>query len=108
MPHQLETITDPKNRYSHLEYTAIGMRSVLCVHAVRTARENNARHTVCFQLHNRGRIMIDLREDLAFADAASDNLGELRPEIEDGDGLRHEQFWQTTSQMPTIHLPQER
>src|SRR4051812_45114259 len=34
--------------------------------------------------------MINLRVDLALADATRDHLGELRAEVQDGDGLWHE------------------
>src|SRR3954447_13717308 len=91
MTHELHAIANPEHRNPELENRRVRVRRLLRVDALRATREDDPGDVLLAQLRRRRREMIDLRVDLTLADPARDDLGELRAEVEDGDGLWHEQ-----------------
>ena len=47
MPHELQAVADPEDRFARLEYARIRMRRVFAVHAGRTARQDDAGNVPC-------------------------------------------------------------
>jgi hypothetical protein len=85
--HELDAIADAEDRDAELEDALVRVRRALAVNALRPAREDEGRR---FRLADRGdrrRIRQDLRVDAELADLPGDELGVLRPEIEDEDFL---------------------
>ena len=63
------------------------VRRTLRLHAIRAAREDDANDAVCAKGLGGDAKGIDTGVDVALTDAAGDDLGQLRAEIENGDGL---------------------
>src|SRR5690606_4390138 len=105
MPHQLNAVADAEHGDAELEDRRIRDRGLLRKHAAGTAGEDDADDAVGAQLFGTGLVVIDLRIDLALANAASDDLGVLRTEVDVGDGLGHGQKVKKT---PTGGGEQER
>jgi hypothetical protein len=91
--HELHAVTDAERRHARIEDPRVALRRPLVRHAARAARQDDADGPA---RHERvdGRVeRQDLRVDRQLAQAPRDELGVLRPEIQDEDGLvRHECF----------------
>src|SRR5258708_5406238 len=87
--HKLHAIANAEDGDAEFKDIRVRMRRGLCVNTLRAAGEDDADHAFRAELRGRRAEMVDLRVDLALADAARDDLGELGTEIEDGDGLCH-------------------
>ena len=89
VPHELHPVADTEHGDAEGKNLRIRVGRRFRVNALRTAREDDADHAVLAELRRRGRVVIDLRVDLALADAARDDLRELRAKVEDSDDLWH-------------------
>ena len=87
LAHELHAVTDAEDREAHLEDARVRVGRALRLHAVGAAGEDDADDAVGAQGLRRDAEGIDTGVDVAFTDAARDDLGQLRTEIEDGDGL---------------------
>ena len=90
MAHELHAVANPQHRHAQGEDRGIRVRGGLRVDTLRTARQDDADDPVLPQFFRRRREVIDLRVDLALADATRNDLRELGSEVEDSDGLGHE------------------
>ncbi len=85
--HVLQSITDAEHGNAEIEDALVGVRSVVVVDGGWASRENDADRRVTANLVE-GRVKgKNDREDFEFADAARDELGVLRSEVEDDDSL---------------------
>jgi hypothetical protein len=87
LAHELDAVADAEDREAHLEDAGMRVRRALRLHAVGAAGEDDAHDAVGAEGLGRDAEGIDARVDVALTDAARDDLGQLRTEIEDGDGL---------------------
>jgi hypothetical protein len=88
--HQLHPVADAERRHAEIEDGAIDVRRAFFVDAARAAREDDADRL--FGLERRGRRVEgqDFAVDRQLAQPSRDQLGKLRPEIQNDDGLmRH-------------------
>ena len=87
LSHELDAVADTEHRQAHLEHARVRMRRTLRLHAIRAAREDDAYDAVGAKGLGRDAEGVDTGVDVALTDAARDDLGQLRTEIENGDGL---------------------
>ena len=87
LAHELDAVADAEHGQTHLEDAGVRVGRALGLHAIRTAGEDDADDAVGPEGLRRDAEGIDAGVDVAFADAARDDLGQLRTEIENGDGL---------------------
>src|SRR5690242_14184951 len=87
--HELHPVTNAQHRYAQLEDGGIGMRGGLRIYALGATGEDDANHAGLPEFGRRRAEVVDLRVNLALADAAGDNLRQLGTEIENGDCLCH-------------------
>ena len=86
---QLHPVTDAEDRDAAVEETAVRDRGVPGIDVRGRPGKNDALGLVLENLLKRHVIRIDLGEDLRLAHPARDQLGVLRPEIKNDDGLIH-------------------
>ena len=79
----LHAVTDPQDRHAQLEDLGIAAGCARFVHAARSAGEDQPSGIELAQFVKRDVRANELAEDALLADAAGDELGVLRPEIED-------------------------
>ena len=87
LAHQLDAVADTQDRQAHLEDARVRMGRALRLHAIRAAGEDDADDAIGaqgFGGHAKG---INTGVDVALADAARDDLSQLRAKIENCDGL---------------------
>ncbi len=77
----------PADGQSELEDALVGVWRPLAVDALGPARQDQGRRLLALDRRERRRVGLDLRVDAEFADLPGDELGVLRPEIEDEDFL---------------------
>jgi hypothetical protein len=108
LAHQLDAVADTEDRETHLEDARVRMGRALRLHAVGATGEDDAHDAVGAQGLGRDAEGIDARVDVALTDAARDDLGQLRAEIEDGDGLGgHDgKVWGVQNLRRTLFQPQ--
>jgi hypothetical protein len=83
--HVLQSVTDAEHGNAEIEDALVGMRSVVVVDGARASGENDSEGRVAANLV-KGRVEgKNDREDFEFPDAARDELGVLRSEVEDDD-----------------------
>ena len=88
--HQLHPVADAERRHPEIEHGAIDMRRALFVDAARSAREDDADRLLGLDRRQRRVKRQDFAVDRQLAQPSRDQLGKLRPEIENDDGLmRH-------------------
>ncbi len=87
LAHELHAVADAEDREAHLEDARVRVGRALRLHAVGAAGQDDADDAIGAQGLRRDAEGIDAGVDVAFTDAARDDLGQLRTEIEDGDGL---------------------
>ena len=85
--HELESVADAKHGQAQLEHARIGGRRVGVIHRRGPAGKNDACRRVAANFFQRGGAGKHDGKDILFTDAARDELGILRAEIEDDDGL---------------------
>ena len=85
--HELQSVADAEHRQAQLKHARIRRRRVGVIHRRRPAGKNDAHRRVAANFFQRGSAGKHHRKDILFTDAARDELGILRPEIEDDDGL---------------------
>jgi len=83
----------PEHGDAQLEDRGIRMRRGLRIDALRAAGEDDAHHAFLTEFGRRRAVVVDLRIDLALADAAGDDLRQLGTEIENSNCLRHAGSW---------------
>jgi hypothetical protein len=81
--HQLGPVADPEDGNPQIEQRGIRMRGVGIVDRAGTAGEDNPRRLEGLDLLQRDREGVNLAVDLLLPDPSGDQLGGLRPEIED-------------------------
>ena len=88
--HGLEAVADTEHRNVQIEQRRIQLRRTVGVHAGRAAGEHDGLRIAGLDLFDRRGVRDDLGEHPRLADAARDQLGVLRAEIDDenGAGLR--------------------
>ena len=91
MRHELQAITDAKDRQTCGEDGGVGLRCCIVIHAGGAAREDDAFRRQRHDLLERRGARQDHGEDIELANAACDQLRVLRAEIEDDDGRRDRQ-----------------
>src|ERR1700722_8415303 len=95
--HELQAVTNAEDGQPKLEDTGIGGRSIFVVDRPWSARKNNADRCVALDLGESSRARQNDGENILFPNAARDELGILRAEVEDNDGLveqrRSESGW---------------
>ena len=87
LAHELDAVANAEHGETHLENARVRMRRTLRLHAIRTAREDDANDAVGAKGFGGDAEGIDAGVDVALTNAARDDLGQLRTEIENGDGL---------------------
>jgi hypothetical protein len=91
--YEVQSIADAEHGQTKPEHTLIGGRSILIVNGRRTTTQNDACGPVALDLFQWGRTGEDNGKHFKFADTARNQLGILRTEVENSDGLVfHEQF----------------
>ena len=108
LAHELDAVADTEHGQAQLEHAWMWVRRTLRLHAVRTAGEDNAHDAVGAKGLGRDAEGIDARVDVTLADAARDDLGQLRTEIENGDGLGGHggKVWRIQNLRRTLFQPQ--
>ena len=105
MGHQLHPIADAQNRDPLFQESLGHQRSVSLIDASRPSRENDTARAITENLLKGSGMGKNLREDLGFADTTSDELGVLRPEVEDQNPIMphvHDGRDPTLSRHPTL------
>jgi hypothetical protein len=87
LAHELHAVADAEDGQAHLEHAGVRVRRSLGLHAVGAAGEDDPDDAVGAEGLRRDAERIDAGVDVALTDAARDDLGQLRTEIENGDGL---------------------
>src|SRR3989304_3831582 len=87
MGHQLHAVADAENRNALIEEFLGDARRLLIVHAGWAAGEHDTLWAVSQNRGQRRRARQNLRIDLRFADTAGDQLGVLRPEVENQNSI---------------------
>jgi hypothetical protein len=95
--HRLEAVADPENRYAGGEEGRIDLGRPGFVHAGRAAGQDDRGRLPGEHLGHRHRVRDDLRVDLRLPDPAGDQLGILRAEVDDENGVLHRQIVSATS-----------
>ena len=85
--HQLHAVADAERRHAEVEHGAIAVRRALFVDAARAAGQDDADRLLGLDRVERGVERQDLAVDRQLAQTARDQLGKLRAEIQDEDGL---------------------
>ena len=108
LTHELDAIADAEHGQPHLEDARMRVRRTLGLHAVRAAGEDNAHDAVGAEGLGGDAKGIDTGVDVALTDAACDDLGQLRAEIENGDGLGGHggKVWRIQNLRRTLFQPQ--
>ena len=88
--HELDAVADAQDRDAELEEALGRVRRALVVDALGTAGEDEGGRLLLADRGQGGREGQDLRVDAELADLPGDELGVLRPEIEDEDFLHGE------------------
>ena len=83
--HILQAVADPQNRQAEIENRFFSNGRVFVIHRRRAARQNDADGRVTPNFIQRSVAGKNHRKDVLFADAAGDELGILRAEVEDND-----------------------
>ena len=87
MCHQLHPVTNAENGNPLVEEILGHRRRFLLVHAGRAARQHDALRTIGQNGRQGSGAGQNLRVDVGFANAACNQLGVLRPEVEDQDSI---------------------
>ena len=85
--HQLHAVADAQHRTAKIEQSRVALRRAGVGHALRSARKNDPGRLLRANRVGRRVRRPDLRVHRELAQASSDQLGVLRPEIENDDGL---------------------
>ena len=86
---QLNTIADAEHRHAERENGFVRQRRVLGINARRPAGKNDALRLQRGDCRRRRVVAQDLRINVALADAPRNDLGVLRPEIQNNDLFSH-------------------
>ena len=86
--HQLVAVADPEHRDAEVEQPRVDLRRALLVDAQRAAGQDDAGRALRRELGSRQVVRDDLGVDVRLAHPPGDQLGVLRPEIDDEDGAR--------------------
>ena len=92
MTHQLHAVANAQHGHAQIEDGRIGQGSLGRVHRGGAARQDDAFGSEFLDLRGRGVVAHQGRVNVQFTNPACNDLGVLRPEIEDDD-LLHEQRW---------------
>ena len=87
MRHELHPVTNPEYGDPLVEEFLGNARRLLLIHAGGATRQHDALRTICENGRQWNGAGQNLRVDLGFANAACNQLGVLRPEIEDQDSI---------------------
>ena len=85
--HQLHAVTDAERRHAELEDRGVDVRRAVYIDAARPARQDDADRPSRPQRADGGVERQDFAIDRELAEASRDQLGELRSEIENENGL---------------------
>ena len=88
--HELDAVADAEDGHAELEDALVRVGRALAVDALRPAGEDEGRRLRLADRGERRRVRQDLGVDAELADLPGDELGVLRPEIEDEDFLHGE------------------
>jgi hypothetical protein len=83
--HELKSIADSQHRQAKLEYSRVGRRSVAVIHGRRPAGKNDPDRRIFLNVFNLGIAGKNRGKNVLLADAASDQVRILRPEVEYND-----------------------
>ena len=87
---QLHAVADAKHRHAERENVFVRQRRILGVNRRRPAGEDDAARLERGDFYGRRVVAEDLGINVALADPARNDLGVLRPEVEDNDLFVHE------------------
>ena len=85
MGHELHSVADPKDGDAEVKDRRIGLGSAFTVDATGATTEDDAARVEVSDFGGGEIVANDLRVDLGFADATSDDLGVLGTEVENHD-----------------------
>src|ERR1700680_3788799 len=85
--HELQSVTNAEHGQTQFEYAGVRGRGVGVVNRGRAAGKDDAYRGITANLFQAGGTWEYHRKDVLFTDAARDELGILRAEVEDYDGL---------------------
>src|SRR5215469_14103133 len=83
--HELQAIADPEHGQAQIEDAQVGIRSILVIDRGRAAGENDADRVVLLDVFDLCLTGKNNRKNILLADSAGDELGILRPEVENYD-----------------------
>ena len=87
MGNVLQAVADSEDGGAEREHAGVGGRRVGVIDGAGAAGEDDSEGMVCLDFGEGHSARQDHAEDLGLADAAGDELGVLRSEVEDDDGL---------------------
>ena len=85
--HRLETVADPQDRHPGLENRGIDRRCALLVHGGRAAGQDDGGGFLGEHVRHAHGVRDNLGVDVSLAHTARDQLGILRAEVDDEDGM---------------------
>jgi hypothetical protein len=83
--HKLQAVTDAKHGQAEFEYSRVGVGGVLIVNRAGTSGQNDSDGRVAADFVQVGGAWENDGKDVLFTDAARNELGILRPKVEDND-----------------------
>ena len=85
--HELQSVADAEHRNAEMQHALIGGWRVVIVNRAWASGQDDAGRIVLLHFRQRGGTGEDYGKDVLFADAARNELGVLRAEVEDDDRL---------------------